>query len=123
MLLVVALLLAGGCTAFFALFAHEVSKESGETVTIRYEVTGHAGDVAITYSTWHGGDESVSQETGVRLPWSKQVRAKGFLKGGTLTVTLGPGGGTAACSVTVGDGKPKTATATGPSASAVCSGF
>ncbi|PKV89327.1 hypothetical protein [Streptomyces sp. TLI_146] len=123
MLLVIALLLAGGCAAVFALFANEVSKESERTATIRYEVTGHASGVAITYSTWHSGDESASQETGLTLPWSKQEKAKGFLKGGTLSVTLGPDGGTATCSVTVDDGAPKTATASGAFASAVCSGF
>lgn len=123
MLLVIALLLAGGCAAVFALFANEVSKESGKTVTIRYEVTGRARDVAISYSTWRGSDESVSQETGVTLPWSKQVEAKGFLKGGTLIVTLGSEGGSATCSVVVGDGTPKTATASGAFASASCGDF
>lgn len=123
MLLVIALLLAGGCAALFALVVNEVSEESGETVTIRYEVAGRARDVTITYSTWRGGDESLSQESGVTLPWSKQVEAKGFLKGGTLTLTLGSEGGTATCSVTVGDGAPKTATASGPFASASCGGF
>ncbi|MFC0844550.1 hypothetical protein ACFH04_12660 [Streptomyces noboritoensis] len=122
-LLVIALLLAGGCAAVFALFANEVSKESEKTVTIRYEVTGRARDVLITYSIWHGGDESQNQVNGVTLPWSKQVEAKGVLKGGTLTVTLSSEGGNATCSVTVGDGTPKTATASGAFASASCSDF
>ncbi|NUK09326.1 hypothetical protein HRW23_17510 [Streptomyces lunaelactis] len=118
-LLVVVLLLAGGCVAVFSAFVNEVSK----TVRVTYEVTGNAKDVAIAYSTWQGGDELTSQESSRTLPWRKVLEDEGFLKGGSLVVTLGPEGGTATCSVTVDDEAPKKATASGPFATASCTGF
>ncbi|MCX4651912.1 membrane protein [Streptomyces sp. ScaeMP-e48] len=122
-LLVAVLLLVGGCVGAIALVANEVSDESDRTVRVRYEVTGTAENVSIAYSTWRDGDMSTSQVTSERLPWTKEVSTTGFVKGGTLAVTLGEAGGKVACSVTVDGGEPRRATASGAFATATCSGF
>lgn len=114
-----ALVLAGGIGGIVAAVHHEATK----SVTVKYSVTGTARDVAIAYSTWRNENISTSQDTARTLPWHKSVTTKGFVKGGSLSVTLGAAGGTATCSVVVGNGKPHTATANGPFASADCSGF
>ncbi|MCX4778540.1 hypothetical protein [Streptomyces sp. NBC_01264] len=118
------LLLLGGCAALFAVFVNEVSEEAARPARITYAATGTAsGPVSLTYSTWRDGSLSTSQVGAATLPWSKELTTKGFVKGGSLVVTLGADGGTATCSVTVDDDPPVTATATGPFASAVCDGF
>lgn len=118
------LLLIGGCAALFAVFVNEVSEEASRPARIVYAATGSAsGLTAITYSTWRDGNLSTSQVGDPTLPWTKEITTKGFVKGGSLVVTLGAEGGTATCSVTVDDDPPVTATATGPFASAVCDGF
>ncbi|WP_185301285.1 MmpS family transport accessory protein [Streptomyces finlayi] len=119
----VVLLLTGGCVAVVALVVNGVSEESDRTVRVRYEVTGTAKGVTIAYTTWRDGDLSTSQETGQSLPWRRDVEATGFVKGGTLAVTVGAAGGNVRCSVTVDDGSRRTATASGPSATATCTGF
>lgn len=119
----VVLLLIGGCAAVVVLIANEVSDESDRTVRVRYEVTGTAESVSIAYSTWRDGDMSTSQVTAQNLPWTKEITTNGFLKGGTLNVSLGESGGRVACSVTVDDGPPREATASGAFATATCSGF
>ncbi|MET9696154.1 hypothetical protein ABZY31_04425 [Streptomyces sp. NPDC006529] len=123
MLLGLLLLLVGGCAALFAVFAHEVSQEAGRTARVRYAATGQAAGVTITYSSWRNGNVSTSQIGDRSVPWSKEITTKGFVKGGSLVVTLGADGGAATCSVTVDDAPPVTATALGPFSSAVCSGF
>ncbi|MFE3604275.1 hypothetical protein [Streptomyces goshikiensis] len=122
-MLVLALLLVGGCVAVIGVVVNKVSKESSRTVRITYAAAGNTQDVDITYSTWRDGNLEVNQDNDARLPWTKEIHTKGFLKGGTLVVTLGPDGGTATCSVTVDDARPITATASGAFASAVCKGF
>ncbi|MFG3404465.1 hypothetical protein [Streptomyces sp. NPDC048142] len=122
-LLVAVLLLIGGCVAVVALVADEVVEESERTVRVRYEVTGTAEGVSIAYTTWRDGRMSISQVTSQRLPWTKEVTTKGFVKGGSLGITVGASGGTAVCSVTVDDGSPHTATASGAFANALCRGF
>lgn len=98
-------------------------KESTKPVTLVYEVTGDAKDVVITYTTWSGGSFSTSQETAATLPWTKQLQAEGFGKGGQLTAITGAEGGNVACKVTIDGGPPKQATASGQFATASCSGF
>ncbi|MCX4542700.1 hypothetical protein [Streptomyces sp. NBC_01565] len=122
-LLVLALLLLGGCVAFLGVVVHEVSEDASRTVRITYTATGNTRDVDISYSTWRDGNLEVSQDNDATLPWTKELHTKGFIKGGSLTVTLGPDGGTATCTVRVDDNPPITATATGAFASAVCTGF
>ncbi|MEU6849914.1 hypothetical protein ABZ901_08300 [Actinacidiphila alni] len=118
-LLILVVLFAGGCAVIVATVSHEVTK----TVKVKYSVTGTATNVTISYSTWHDDNISTSQETAKTLPWRKEVSTKGFIKGGTLTITLGEAGGKAECSVVVDNGTPKTATASGPFATASCDGF
>ncbi|MFF3325963.1 hypothetical protein [Streptomyces sp. NPDC002889] len=120
MLLVVALLPAGGCLAAVSLVVGEVSDEVTRTVKVRYEVTGNAKNAAIMYSVWRNGDPATSEETARSLPWRKEVEADGLGTNGALVVTLGPDGGRATCTVTVGDGPPRSATASGPLATATC---
>ncbi|WP_330330566.1 hypothetical protein OHS33_13045 [Streptomyces sp. NBC_00536] len=117
------ILLLGGCTALFAVFAHQVSEEAGRPAKITYAATGKATGVTISYSSWRDGNVSTSQVGGQNLPWTKVITTKGFVKGGSLIVTLGADGGAATCSVTVDDAPPITASAMGPFASAVCNGF
>ncbi|SEC94206.1 hypothetical protein [Streptomyces sp. TLI_105] len=119
MLLILVLLAAGGCVAIIAGISHEVSKD----VTVEYAVTGNARDVTIAYSVWNDDGISTRSETVKKLPWRKTLKTKGFMKGGSLLISLSGSGGTATCSVAVDDDPPKTATASGPSAAATCSGF
>ncbi|MFF8533833.1 hypothetical protein ACN6K9_002091 [Streptomyces sp. SAS_267] len=119
MLLVLVLLVAGGCAAVIAGISHEASK----TVEVEYAVTGDARDVTIAYSVWNDDGISTRSETVRTLPWRKVVKTKGFTKGGSLLISLSGSGGTAVCSVTVDHDTPKTSTASGPSAAASCSGF
>ncbi|MFG2838505.1 hypothetical protein ACGFYE_26305 [Streptomyces zaomyceticus] len=119
MLLILVLLAAGGCVAVIAGISNEVSKE----VTVEYAVTGDARDVTIAYSFWNDDGISSRSETVEKLPWRKTLKTKGFMKGGSLLISLSGSGGTATCSVSVDNDSPKTATASGPSAAATCSGF
>ncbi|QDQ10892.1 hypothetical protein [Streptomyces spectabilis] len=121
-LLVLVLLLAGGCVALVVGIGQEIGEESGREITVRYEVTGDAKDVTITYSTYSDGGTSQNQVTDIDPPWRKELKTKGFIKGGTLVVTTGVSGGTVHCKVTA-DGTTRTATASGVVATAVCDGF
>ncbi|MBT2383774.1 hypothetical protein [Streptomyces sp. ISL-11] len=118
-LLAVVILLAGGC----AVLVVGLSNEADKTVRVTYEVTGDARRVNIAYSTWQDGERRTRQEEDRPLPWRKELRTKGFAKGGLLAVTVGPDGGTATCSVRIDDGDPRTDTASGASATATCTGF
>ncbi len=117
-LAVVVVLVAGIVAAVVA-----GTRESTKSVTVDYRVTGSARGVSIAYSTWHDGRLSVSQETVQTLPWRKTLSTDGFVRGGSLSITLGAEGGTAKCSVVVDGGKAYTATASGPFATADCTGF
>ncbi|GHE54921.1 hypothetical protein GCM10018785_25350 [Streptomyces longispororuber] len=121
-LLVLALLMVGGCAALIASIGHEVDKESKREIVVRYEVTGDAKGVTVTYSAYSDDDLSQNQVSDVDLPWRKEEKAKGFVKGGTLVVTTGASGGTVRCKVTA-DGTTHTATADGRFATATCDGF
>jgi hypothetical protein len=118
-LLVLVLLVAGGCAAVIAGVSHEVSK----AVKVEYAVTGDARNVTIAYSVWNDDGISTRSEVVKTLPWRKILKTKGFVKGGSLLISLSGSGGTATCSVTVDNDTPKTSTASGPSAAATCSGF
>ncbi|MFI9204541.1 MmpS family transport accessory protein [Streptomyces sp. NPDC053048] len=115
----VLILLAGGCVALFLGIREDASKE----VTVTYEVTGSASDVAVSYSTWRRGEILENRQTSQSLPWRKEVTTTAFSKGGVLAATTGASGGSVTCRVSVGGGKPRTATASGPFATATCSGF
>ncbi|TXS42631.1 hypothetical protein [Streptomyces sp. OR43] len=122
-LLLIAVLLALGAGAVSAVLAREVSAESARTVHIRYEVTGAAEDVTLTYSTWKGEELSTARLTLRSLPWTGELDTKGFMSGGSFEVSLGRSGGDVACSVTVDDGTHRTARASGAFATATCNGY
>ncbi|MGA4842685.1 hypothetical protein [Streptomyces sp. G45] len=123
-LLAVFVLCAGGCVALVVGIGREIDEESKREVTITYEVTGdaRAKDVTITYATYSDGSLSQHQVTDVDPPWRKELRTKGFVKGGLLAVTTGTSGGTVRCAATV-DGTTRTATASGVLATASCDVF
>ncbi|MEU9095488.1 hypothetical protein [Streptomyces sp. NPDC048428] len=122
-LLMVLVLLALGLGAVSAVLAREVSAESSRTVHIRYEVTGTAENVVLTYSTWRGDALSTGRLTLRTLPWAGELDSKGFMNNGSFAAGLGKSGGDVACSVSVDDGTRRTARASGPFATATCSGF
>ncbi|WP_406449397.1 hypothetical protein OG782_09910 [Streptomyces sp. NBC_00876] len=121
--LMILVLLALGAGAVSAVLAHEVSAEGSRTVHIRYEVTGAAEDVTLTYSTWQGKELSTGRLTLRTLPWAGELDTKGFMSGGRFAVSLGKAGGDVACSVTVDDRTRRTARASGAFATATCNGF
>jgi Mycobacterium membrane protein len=100
----------------------EVEQEANREVTITYEVTGDAPAVDVDYTTY-GDDVSSAQETGVPLPWSKEVTTDGLVKGGSLIVTTGEQGGSVTCRVLVDGEEAETSTASGAFAVADCTGF
>jgi Mycobacterium membrane protein len=106
----------------FGKAVEDVRNESNRVATVHYEVSGDAKNVTITYSTF-GDGISTNQETAAVLPWAKDVQTTGLGKGGSLTVTAGPEGGTVNCKVTVDGQEAKTGTAAGPMATASCAGF
>lgn len=122
-LLMVAVLLALVAGAVSAVLAHGVSQESSKTLRIRYEVTGTAKDVTLTYSTWQDEALSTGRLTLRTLPWAGELETRGFMNGGSFVVSLGRSGGDVACSVTADDGTRLTDRASGAFATATCSGF
>ncbi|WP_406097639.1 hypothetical protein [Streptomyces sp. NBC_01013] len=122
-LLMILVLLALAAGAVSAVLAREVSADSSRTVHVRYEVTGAAEDVTLTYSTWKGEELSTGRLTLRSLPWAGELDTKSFMSGGSFVVSLGKSGGDVACSVTVDDGTRRTATASGAFATATCSGY
>ncbi|WP_432249727.1 MmpS family transport accessory protein [Streptomyces sanyensis] len=119
-LLGVVVLLAGGCAAVVAVLVNEVSDEVDRPVTVVYEVTGDAEEVTVAYTVWNDGDLATEQRALDRLPWRREVEASGLGRNGTMTVTVGPNGGSATCRVTVDDGPERTATAEGAFTTATC---
>ncbi|MFF8843808.1 hypothetical protein ACF08N_13980 [Streptomyces sp. NPDC015127] len=118
--LVVLLLVVGGCMAAIGLVVSEVSDEVDRTVTVEYEVTGDARDVTVAYSVWRTGDLTTEQQRVTSLPWRKEIEVSGPGRSGTLVVTVGADGGKATCKVRVDDGPVRTATASGAHATATC---
>ncbi|MBB4688616.1 DUF4190 domain-containing protein [Amycolatopsis jiangsuensis] len=120
---VLGLVIAIVWTAVFAKAVDDVNTEANRAVTVHYEVTGTAKDASVTYTTLGDGGSSVSQEQPKTLPWTKDLTAKGLLKGGSLTVTTGMSGGEVTCKVVVDGKEAKTSTASGNFATASCDGF
>lgn len=102
--------------------ADEVNEEANREAVIVYEVTGDAAGVDVTYTTF-GDSLTTNQETAATLPWSKEAKTKGLVKGGQLVVSTDESGGTVTCKVTVDGKEAKTATASGTFAIATCDGF
>jgi hypothetical protein len=98
----------------------EVNEEANREAVIVYEITGDATGVSVTYSTFNEDDYSTKDEEVATLPWSKEVRTKGYVKEGQVIVTTGEAGGTVTCTITVDGEEIETATATGPFQMATC---
>lgn len=96
----------------------QLEAQADQRSAVVFEVTGDAPTVTVDHSAVGEVEQQVTA-----LPWRKEFTVKGVLRGGTLGVTTGPGGGTATCRVTVDGVERKTATATGPNARADCSDF
>lgn len=98
----------------------EINEEANREAVIVYEVTGDATNVDVTYSVFNEDDYSTKDETVATLPWTKEVRTKGYVKEGQIIVTTGEAGGTVTCKITVDGKEVETATATGPFEMATC---
>lgn len=98
---------------------NDVNKEVNRVAKVKYEVTGDAKSVDVSY----GEALNPKEETVTTLPWSKETENKGVVKGGLLTVTAGEEGGSVTCKITVDGQVVSTKTASGAFASAVCSGI
>lgn len=120
--LVVLLLVVGGCLAAVGLVVSEVSDEVDEAATVTYEVTGDAREVTISRSVQGAGAPRTEPEVErvTDLPWRREAETSGQVTSSTLVVTVGAHGGEATCRVRVDDGPVRTATASGPHATAVC---
>ncbi|WP_371773646.1 hypothetical protein [Streptomyces sp. NBC_01438] len=122
-LLMIVVLLALAAGAVSAVLAHGLSEQSSERLRIRYEVTGTAKDVTLTYSTWQGEALSTGRLTLRTLPWAGELETRGFMNSGSFVVSLGRSGGDVACSVKVDDITRRTDRASGAFATATCDGY
>ncbi|NWF27660.1 hypothetical protein HW130_15545 [Streptomyces sp. PKU-EA00015] len=122
--LVVLVLVVGGCLAAVGLVVSEVSDEDAvdRTATVTYEVTGDARDVTVSFSVQGTGDLRTEQELEqvTDLPWRREIKTSGQEMSSTLVVTVGADGGKATCRVRVDDRPVRTATASGPGDTATC---
>lgn len=115
------------CIIWLVIFgkaANEVQEEAGREVAVVYELSGDATDVTVTYTTF--GDNTAtepSQEAVASLPWQKDFKVKGLLKGGSMTATTGADGGSVTCKITVDGVVRKTETASGQFALVNCTGL
>ncbi|WP_280434858.1 MmpS family transport accessory protein [Nocardia carnea] len=115
LVLVLALLFAGG----FTLFGNGDDENVADEITVTYEVLGTGSEAAVTYLDQ---DRDMAQETGVSLPWSKQVPVGGRDPMVSMTAANGPDGGDITCRILVGGRVMTEQTSSGPYASASCSG-
>lgn len=122
-LLLVTVLLALAAGAVMAVLSDVLHSEGSRKVHIRYEVTGTAHDVVLTYSTWRGEELSTGRLALRSLPWAGELDSRGFMSGGSFVVSVGRGGGDVSCSVTVDDGTRRTDSASGAYATANCDGY
>ncbi|MFE7464170.1 hypothetical protein ACFU6R_08680 [Streptomyces sp. NPDC057499] len=122
-LMVVVLALTAGGAAAVVLTAAALSRDGTRARLITYRVTGTAEDVTVTYPSWQAGGLSAARLRLRTLPWTGETRTRGFMSGGSFTVTLGASGGEASCTVRVDGGPVRAATASGAFATASCDGF
>jgi len=89
------------------------------THTVRYEVSGTARDVRVTYRNASGATE---EQAGVPLPWSLEFTAEtlDLLHVHAFNATLS---GTVSCRVLIDDEVFKEATSTGAWTTASCGGL
>ncbi|MGI5219656.1 MmpS family transport accessory protein [Nocardia sp. CA-290969] len=112
-------LLVGGCVAAYAMLVNEADEQVEGDITVTYRVDGTAPASSVTYL---GPDLGMARETGVAVPWSKDVTIQGWGKIVSLTANNGPDGGDITCRILVGGKVMSEQTSSGPYASASCSG-
>lgn len=113
---VISLLLCAIWTFTGTQHAHD---QATKPLTISYSVTGNAGNVIVTYSTFTNRVESET-ETEATLPWHKTFQTTGPATTGQLVATTAPGSGTVTCQVTVNGTTRTSATKSGLDATATC---
>ena len=108
------ILMIGGCMAVVGKAVDEVDKEMKSTASVVYEVTknGQPGvavdNASITYTN---GDSNISQDTAASLPWTKTVDVTGLGKYVSLTATNDENGGAITCTIRQGEKVISTNTA------------
>lgn len=116
---VVIIAMFGGCAALIGGAAKSISDESNSTVPVTYKVTGAATGALVTYTV----EGNITQDNGVKLPWSKETTATGIIKTVTLSATNGiDDTGKITCQIIVNGKVISENTASGLGASASCSG-
>ncbi|MFE6921133.1 MmpS family transport accessory protein [Nocardia sp. NPDC057663] len=101
-IVLVLVLLGGGCAAIVGVAAWQVDKEVNSSADLVYEVGGTASQVDITYYT---GEFDQNTANSSSVPWRKDVTVSGFAKMGSITVTTsGLEEGTVSCRI-LRDGK------------------
>ncbi|WP_280418801.1 MmpS family transport accessory protein [Nocardia carnea] len=121
-ILLVILLVCGGCVALMGGIGNEIDKETSEEIAVTYEVTSDGPQASnISYSS--GGDGVNTEQANQQpLPWTKEVTVTGFIKSVTLTAQADEGASTITCRILEGDEVIAEQTSTGPFAAVSCSG-
>ena len=115
---VLAVLGIGGCVAFAGGVANEIDKQTNETHTVVYKVTGTSKQASLTYTT--DGSTTTEQVAAAKVPWSKSLTIKGGLLAVYQISAQNLGAGTVVCTIEVDGKSVKTATGTGQAAIAAC---
>lgn len=119
-LVVVFLVLVGGCIALIGGAAESIDDEAKRTVDVTYEITGDGPTGSATYTT---GNLETAQDTDITIPWKKEVQITGLGKSVSLFASNGlNSSGSITCTIRQGDKVISTNTSSGPGASASCSG-
>lgn len=121
-ILLVIVLLCGGCIGIVAAVSTSVDHQAHVQHTVVYSVTGTGSVNNVTYATVQegNGQQGESQVTNVSLPWTKTITASGLFTAFTVSGTVGVGGGSITCTIKE-DGKVlNTNTASGAFATATC---
>lgn len=115
---VLAVLGIGGCVAFVGSVGNKIDKQTNETHTVVYKVTGTSKQASLTYTT--DGSTTTEQVASAPIPWSKSLTIKGGLLAIYQISAQNLGAGTVICSIEVDGKSVKTATGTGQAAIAAC---
>jgi len=100
--------------------ADDINEEANREAVIVYEITGDATNVSVTYTTFSDANANTKDETVATLPWTKEVKTKGYVKEGQVIVTTGEAGGSVTCTITVDGKEVESNTASGPFEMATC---
>ncbi|MBC2644739.1 MULTISPECIES: MmpS family transport accessory protein [unclassified Rhodococcus (in: high G+C Gram-positive bacteria)] len=120
LLAIVVVFIAGvaGCTALVGGAINSVDEESKKEVAVTYEVTGEGQGAIVTYTS---ADMNMAQESGIALPWTKEVTVTGIIKTASLTASNGfEDSGTITCRILVDGAVVTENTSSGVGATASC---